>query len=165
MSTPRIVPLTGAPHPQARIDAIDAATGICVFSWLDAAGSQVDSGGSIARFTPLAPLPPVEGAAPSAPVYPDVADATLAAAIANPPAEPLAVSTEITPRQIRLWLLSAGIRDADVRALLLGNEAALIEWEFAPVVHRAHPLVAQLGTALGFNSGQIDAAFRAASTL
>ncbi len=91
-TAPRIVTLSGAPHPKALIQSVSAKDGLALFAWLNSAGKQVDSGGSIARFTPLAALPPAEGAAPDAPaVYPDVPDATLAAAIANPPAPPAAV--------------------------------------------------------------------------
>jgi hypothetical protein len=76
----RIIQLSGVPHPQARIDSVDAANGVCSFAWLDADGRQVDSGGSIARFEPAEP--DEDGA------YPELDDATLAAAIENPPAEP-----------------------------------------------------------------------------
>jgi hypothetical protein len=77
-----IVKTPTAPHPQARIDSVDAATGVCIFAWLDANAAPVDSGGSVARFEPVA-IPatdPVQYAEPS--------NETLAAAVENPPAEP-----------------------------------------------------------------------------
>jgi len=52
-----------------------------------------------------------------------------------------------------------------VRSQLAGDAAALIEWEYSQEVKRTHPLVGQLGAALGLNSAQIDAAFRAAALL
>lgn len=164
MSTlPRIVATSGAPYPQARIDSIGAAAGVCVFAWLDSAGKQVDSGGSIARFAPLDPLP----TDPGAPVaYPEVDDSTLVAAIANPPAaSPASVPSEVTPRQIRLQLLTLGITDAMIRGQLASNAAALIEWDYSLAIRRDHPLVAQLGAALGLTSAQVDDAFRAAALL
>jgi len=74
----RIITLTSAPHAKARIDSIDAATGVCVFSYLNSGETQIDSGRSIARFTPTESEPGVF-------VEPD--DAALATAIANPPAD------------------------------------------------------------------------------
>lgn len=97
---PRIVSLTGAAYPSARIDSVDAANGLAVFAYLDANGAQIDSGGSIARFTPLAALPPAQDSKPGdAPTYPEVPDATLADAIANPAPEPAGVVV-LTPLTI-----------------------------------------------------------------
>ena len=163
---PRIVALTGAPHPHALIQSVDASTGLCVFAWLNSAGRRVDSGGSVVRFTPLAPLPSAEDAAPDAPpVYPETSDQILAAAIANPPAEIAPVPQSVTRRQLFLWLHSIGVTRAALRAQLAGSEPALIELEEASEFHRSNPLVAQLGAALGMNSAAIDHAFRAASAL
>lgn len=49
-----------APHPKVRVTAIDAEAGTFLFQWLDSAGQPVDTGNSVARFTPLAA--PAEGA-------------------------------------------------------------------------------------------------------
>lgn len=84
MSTPRILTLTGAPHPRALVQSIDAASGLCVFAWLNADGERVDSGGSVARF--IVSWEP--GEFPDERVYIEPTDAELATAIANPPAEP-----------------------------------------------------------------------------
>lgn len=78
-SAPRILAVTGAPHPKAEVTRIDAPTGTLVFRWLNSAGQPVDSGNSIARFTPVAPVAPVPPA--TAPIYPEPSDATLKAAI------------------------------------------------------------------------------------
>jgi hypothetical protein len=75
----RILTLTGTVHPQAEIQTVSAASGIATFRWLNASGIGVDSGGSIARFTPLEPNEPEN---PGDPVtYPEVTDATLKTAI------------------------------------------------------------------------------------
>lgn len=78
-ATPRIVNLTSAPFPKAHIVSVDAATGTLVFSYLKSDGTKADSGNSIARFTPPAPLPKAQPSDPT--VYPEVDDATLKAAI------------------------------------------------------------------------------------
>lgn len=161
MSTPRILILADAPHPKALVQSIDAATGLCLFAWLDANGAQVDSGGSVARFT----VSWEPGEQPGERVYIEPTDAELATAIANPPAEVAPVPASVTRRQLFLWLNGQGITRAMLRDQLAGNEAALIELEEATEFQRAHPLVAQLGTALTLNSAEIDAAFREAATL
>lgn len=92
-------------------------------------------------------------------------EANAAADIANPAPEPQSVPASVTRRQLFLWLNSIGITRAALAAQLAGNEAALIELQEATEFRREHPLVAQLGTALGLTAPQIDAAFRAASAL
>jgi len=165
MSTePRILTLTGTPHPKALVQSLDHAAGTLVFAWLDADGKEVDSGGSIARFTPPAPLPQEEDY--TGPVqYPEVDDAVLAAAIENPPAPVVPVPASVTRRQLLLVLNANGVTRAAVRAMLAGNEAALIEFDEASEFRRDHPLVGQLGTALSMSAGQIDAMFVSAALL
>jgi len=51
-SAPLVVATPGAAHPQARINHVDAAAGVVTFAWLDSDGAPVDSGNSIAHFTP-----------------------------------------------------------------------------------------------------------------
>lgn len=77
-TTPRILTLTGAPFPKALVASRDLATGTLVFNYLDAASQPVDSGKSVARFTPVS-LTPAVGSTPA--FYADVADAVLAAAV------------------------------------------------------------------------------------
>lgn len=158
----RIISLIGTAYPQARIDSVSPETGTVNFAWLDAGGNPVDSGGSVARFTPLAPLPAEEGEPVT---YPEVSDEVLAGAIANPPAFAASVPSEVTCRQLWLALNAQGITRAAVKAQLTGNEAALIELEEAQSYWRDNPLVAMLGTALALNSAQIDAIFIAAAEL
>lgn len=155
----RIVTLTSAPHPRARIDSVDAANGVCLFAWLDAEGRQVDSGGSIARFSPV-PVPATEPQE-----FEEPSDATIANAIANPPAEILPVPESVTRRQLLLVLNSLGVTRAMIHAQIGNNEAALIEFDEAMDFRRDHPLVAQIGAALGFTAAQIDDAFRSAAAL
>lgn len=170
---PRVIALTGAPHPQALIQRADAATGVCIFAWLDANGAQVDSGGSVARFTPLAPLPPAEDAEPdAAPVYPEVSDEILADAIANPPPDVVPVPASVTRRQLLVALFTAtGVKDSDILASLgaipdpAARYIATVEFTQASEFQRGHPLVAQLASQLSLTSPQVDDIFRAASLL
>ena len=78
------------------------------------------------------------------------------------------VPAAVTRRQLRLELLSRGLL-ANVTAALNGipdeatKAAALIEWEDATTFDRAHPLVGQIGAALGLTSAQLDDIWRAAA--
>lgn len=76
MSTPRILTLTACPHPCAKVQSIDPATGTLVFRWLNAQQMPVDSGNSVAHFAAVEPQI-IDGVA----VYADPSDATLHAAI------------------------------------------------------------------------------------
>jgi hypothetical protein len=58
-----------------------------------------------------------------------------------------------TARQVRLWLLSRGILPAQVEALIDtlppgSREEARIEWEYATVLERSHPLLRTLAARL-----------------
>lgn len=160
---PRILSLTGTPHPQALVTGINPGTGILGFRWLDASGQPVDSGGSVARFTPLSPLPKDLPNDPD--TYPKIADAVLVAAIENPPAPPVVVPEEVTRRQLLLALYGAGITRSQIAAMLAGNEPALIEYQEALTFRRDHPLIASLGGALQMESEQIDQLFLQAAAL
>ena len=126
--TTRTITLTGTVHPKAEIQSVNAANGSVTFRWLNASGKPVDSGGSIARFTPLAPLPPADDAAPNAaPVYPEASDEILAAAIANPPAPPapvvvltpLTILGRLTPTEEAALATSTDLAVAVVRNRLI----------------------------------------------
>lgn len=71
----------------------------------------------------------------------------------------------VTPRQLRLALLGAGIDLASIDTMIAENPAAKVEWEYASVVDKAHPLIQQFGKALGLTDEQIDALFTAAARL
>lgn len=76
---------------------------------------------------------------------------------------------EVTMRQARLALLGAGMLAAVETAInALAEPAktvARIEWDYSNTLQRANPLVAQLATALGLTSEQVDALFTAAAAL
>jgi hypothetical protein len=85
---------------------------------------------------------------------------------APPEPEPI---TAITPRQLRLYLLSID-RLAEVESIVASlpgadGHAARIEWEYSQEVRRAHPLTAAIGQILGLDSDALDAAFSAAAAL
>lgn len=75
----------------------------------------------------------------------------------------------ITPRQLRLWLLSRGLL-AQVPMLIDAmpepdKSVAQIEWEFATVFDHNNLLVMALGSAVGLSSDDIEAGFREAALL
>lgn len=78
----------------------------------------------------------------------------------------------ITATQLRLALLGLGIDNAQVEAAInampgtdMQREAARIQWEYATIFLRQHPLVAAIGAALGMTDAQIDEAWLNAATL
>jgi hypothetical protein len=76
----------------------------------------------------------------------------------------------ISPRQIRLALLSLGITQENVKTLINAlpsptNEQALIAWEYSTFFERNAPLVEDLGNALGLTTEQLDALWIAAKDL
>lgn len=76
----------------------------------------------------------------------------------------------VTPRQLRLALLSQGITGEHIAEVIAGlpegqREAARIEWEYALEIRRDHPLVAGFAAALGKSGEEIGALFRAAGRL
>lgn len=78
-----------------------------------------------------------------------------------PPAPPV---TQVSMRQARLALLSAGLLDDVEAAIVQADRAVQIEWEYATVVDRASPLIEAIGPALGLTGAQIDALFADAAT-
>jgi hypothetical protein len=83
----------------------------------------------------------------------------------------LPVPSQVSARQIRLWLVAHGVSMATVEAAIdsiedaATREAVRVEWEYAPYVERTHAWLVPMASALGFTSEQIDQAFREASTL
>lgn len=84
--------------------------------------------------------------------------------------EPVIPDT-VSARQIRLWLVQHGYSLADVTAAIdlipdQSQRAVIqIEWEYAPYVERAHPMLIPLAAALGLTEEQVDAAFIEAAQL
>jgi hypothetical protein len=81
------------------------------------------------------------------------------------------VPTSVTARQIRLWLVRHGVGLAAVDAAIDAipdaqvREEARVEWDYAPYVERAHPMLVPLAAALGLDEAQVDEAFRQAATI
>lgn len=77
----------------------------------------------------------------------------------------------LTRRQLRLGLLANGITTAQVEGVIaaipdpVDREVAQIEWADATSYERSHPLVDQIGVALGLSPEQIDAMWLAAASL
>lgn len=89
--------------------------------------------------------------------------------LSAPPAPPPAIPQAVTMRQARLALLGAGLLD-DVEAAINAmsepaKTAARIEWDYSSELQRAHPLVTQLGGALGLDAAALDALFVTAADL
>lgn len=157
------VTLSGsAPYPLADVRSIDYSAGVITFAWLDTDGHPVDSGGSIAHFTPSAPGE--DGTIPA------LSSAEIAAAIIAP--EVIPVPAAVTPYQLwralkattgitRTQVLDAvgALSDADLRDTLL---TAI---ETPRVYERADPNIAALGAMLGLTTTQVDDVFRAAAAL
>jgi hypothetical protein len=81
------------------------------------------------------------------------------------------VPASVSARQIRLWLVSHGIALTTIEAAIdsivdtLTRETVRVEWEYAPVIERAHPWLVPLASALGLDEAGVDQAFREAATL
>ncbi|MBB4019576.1 hypothetical protein GGR16_004631, partial [Chelatococcus caeni] len=77
---------------------------------------------------------------------------------------------DITRRQLRLWMLSAGHDDAAIRAAIATldepeRSQALIEYEDASTYQRSHPLFDLIGPAFEMTPADIDQAFREAALM
>lgn len=84
-------------------------------------------------------------------------------AFVAPPAPPELTIEEIreamsplTPRQLRLGLLSIGIHEADVDMKLVSDPSGMVEWKYASYLKRTHPLVDGLGSLFSITPEQID---------
>lgn len=89
----------------------------------------------------------------------------IAYAIANPPVIVAPVPDAIRSAALRYWLNAAGLRAAVEAAVAAADQDTRDAWAFEINIRRDHPLVVQLGAALGLTSAQIDDAFRAAALL
>lgn len=84
------------------------------------------------------------------------------------PPEPLG---SLTARQLRLGLVTNGLSLDQVTATIDGipdeqdRAVAKIEWEYASQFERDHPLIAQVGAALGLTEFQIDTMWKQAMML
>lgn len=82
---------------------------------------------------------------------------------------------EPTPEEVPLWafrasLVLAGVTEATVDALIGGlsepaKTVATIQWNYGNFIRRDHPLISQLGGAMGLDAEAINNVFRLAATL
>jgi hypothetical protein len=77
---------------------------------------------------------------------------------------------DVTPRQIRQALILSGVSLADITAALATlpeptKSLAITEWEYSIAFQRSRPLVASVGSMLGWTSQQLDDLWRFAATL
>jgi hypothetical protein len=78
------------------------------------------------------------------------------------------VPVNVSARQIRMWLVLHGISLATVDAAIdsipdqMQRDLVKVEWDWAPYVERAHPMLIPLAAALGLSEEQVDQAFREA---
>lgn len=75
------------------------------------------------------------------------------------------VPQSVTPRQVRLLLLSQGLLDQVEAMIAASDKATQITWEFATTFLRTDPLLQALGAQLNLTSEQIDQFFIEASQL
>jgi hypothetical protein len=81
------------------------------------------------------------------------------------------VPESVSARQIRLWLIRNGVSLTQVEAAIdaipdqLQRDMVRVEWEYAPYVERAHPMLIPLAAALGLTETQVDQAFIEASII
>lgn len=68
----------------------------------------------------------------------------------------------VSPRQLRLAMIEAGIDLAAIDHIIAGNRTAEIEWEYATEINRSHVLLNQLADMMGLTTEQVDAVFAAA---
>ena len=75
------------------------------------------------------------------------------------------VPQQVTMRQARLALLSAGLLDDVEMVVAAAGRAAQLEWEYAAVVERSNPAVAAVQQQESLTDEQIDDLFREAAKL
>lgn len=75
------------------------------------------------------------------------------------------VPDSVTPRQVRLLLLSKGLLDEVEAMIALQDRQTQITWEFASEFRRDDALLVTLGANLGLSAQQIDEFFIAAASI
>ena len=91
----------------------------------------------------------------------EAGDLVVAPYVAPPPAVPQSV----TPRQVRLLLLSQNLLSQVEAMIAASDEATKITWEFASEFRRDDPLLEGLAQQLGLSNEQIDQFFIAAAVI
>lgn len=79
--------------------------------------------------------------------------------------EPIVVPEFVTPRQVRLLLLSQNLLDQVEAIIAQSDRATQIAWEFASEFRRKDPLLLALATQLNLTDEQLDQFFIAASQI
>ena len=75
------------------------------------------------------------------------------------------VPQQVTMRQARLALLSAGLLDDAELVIAAAGRAAQLEWEYTAVVERSNPAIAIVQQQKSLTDAQIDDLFREAAKL
>lgn len=75
------------------------------------------------------------------------------------------VPQQVTMRQARLALLSAGLLDDVEVVIAAAGRAAQLEWEYAAVVDRSNPVIVIVQQQQGMTDAEIDDLFREAAKL
>lgn len=83
----------------------------------------------------------------------------------DPADEPPVVFADLTPRQIRMALTRAGLRNDVEAAVAAGDQDLKDWWEFTQFFGRDHPQVVAMGVALNQTTAQIDALWNLGATL
>jgi hypothetical protein len=116
------------------------------------------------EFAPNIVMVPLEGGSPVAAGW--LYDGSVFTA---PPAPGQVVPTSVKMRAAKLALIDAGLLstvDAAIAAMTgVEGEKARVEWTQSETLRRDHPLLAQLGPALGLTDAQIDGLFMAAAVI
>jgi len=81
---------------------------------------------------------------------------TLIAAAAAPSQASIQLET-LSPRQIRMALTQAGLREAVESAVAAGGQELKDWWGYSTYFARSHPQVAAMATALNVSDAQLDA--------
>lgn len=82
-----------------------------------------------------------------------------------------AVPSQISARQIRLWLIKNNFLLSQVESAIASIEdektrsEIMVEWEYAPYIERSHPWLSYLANLLGLSEQDVDQAFIEASTI
>jgi hypothetical protein len=126
--------------------AIDCEINHPVFGWIPFTADPADTGAAFDVASLYAEL---------------AADPNTLEYVAPPPVVPQSV----TPRQVRLLLLSQGLLSQVTALIEQQDEATQIAWEYASEFRRDEPLLLSLATTLGLTNQQLDDFFIAAAVI
>lgn len=154
-NAPRVLTLTGAAHPKAIVQRVDAAAGVVLFAFADDQGKAIDTGNSLARFTPVVATPATDTAAA---IYAEPSDATLAAAIVAPEPAPAVVVHRILKDTLIQRVKTAG-KLTELRGMIAAlDDDARFEWGNSSWFSSNNAMIVQGVAALGLDAAVILAA-------